>query len=51
MAEPSADINRGERLFPPSDAGAMRRSKQNATQNRRAGTLEQRLDYAVSERN
>ena len=49
MAEASADINRGERLFPPpSDAGAMRRSKQNATQNRRAGTMEQRLDYAVS---
>ena len=52
MAEPSVDINKSERLFPPSaqqqDVG-VRKSKQPSTNNgRRAGTTESRLEYAVS---
>ena len=53
MAEPSVDINKSERLFPPSaqqqqDTG-VRKSKQPSTTNgRRAGTTESRLEYAVS---
>ena len=51
MAEPSVDINKSERLFPPSaqQDTAVRKSKQpSTTKGRRAGTTESRLDYAVS---
>ena len=49
MAEPSTDINRSERLFPPPADTSVRKSSKNTTQNtRKAGTQESRLDYAVS---
>ena len=49
MAEPTADINRSERLFPPpSDTNVRKSNKNNHNNNRKAGTMESRLDYAVS---
>ena len=52
MAEPSADINRSERLYPPNNNDSkdanLRKSKQKDTSHKRSGTLETRLDYAVS---
>ena len=45
MAEPTADINRSERLYPPPSDTNVRKSKNN---NKKAGTMESRLDYAVS---
>jgi len=47
MAEPSVVINPTERLFPLSNDSGVRKSKVNAA-GRRAGTMEQRLEYAVS---
>ena len=50
MAEPSVDINRSERLFPPSnnDSNIKKNKQNNNGSHKRAGTIETRLDYAVS---
>ena len=49
MAEPVAEINRGERLNAPVTESNVRKSKNNMSQPpRRGGTMESRLEYAVS---
>ena len=51
MAEPNVDINRSERLFPQTNDTLTKKMTNKVAQSnngRRGGTLESRLDYAVS---